>query len=453
MFYIFAAINFLLFPYQLFAADVVNNCDPEAEGLVLREEFCANPAKFICDENLNPHAIKPKQSALDFNSIYDDILHSREVQNELKANGLEGGIGCFSGDESNFNKCAQILEKAKEKKLYSFERKLKATRIFDKAKLMIKNYIDQRISYISPDQEDKIKALEALKDKVEGTNLYVGPLDPESASSFNAYFSKILPPSQQRWYHFIYEGYLKHTVVLEGMILLADESPGALLMAMLHEISHGIFPDNKDRPDFPFNNELQCLQRPDAANLKQNDLKCFTKILNRHKGDENSIFALKIQTTIDAIAEDKYSDLEIISLEEYAENGEIPCQISQINEGFSDWMATEAFAASSKLSGINSKAGLVSRDGKEYIDLLTSFSANREFGEWTSLFCDLYSDEKDSLSSHPKHATRLNYIQLIHPKIKFALGCRPSDVHNLKSLLNPVSQENRVYCGNNLNLR
>ena len=67
-----------------------------------------------------------------------------------------------------------------------------------------------------------------------------------------------------------------------------------------------------------------------------------------------------------------------------------------------------------------------------------------------------YLDKKYDLNretnraSHPVDEDRLNGIMLVHPRIKFALGCTPAQVDNLRDLNREPRQQGRVYCGGHL---
>lgn len=204
--------------------------------------------------------------------------------------------------------------------------------------------------------------------------------------------------------------------------MLPDNS---LFPIVAHELSHSIDPCSsisKIKPsEYPFNDTLKCLSGNDSVNARNGDNKMtiaarLAELKDlRDSGGAGSEQARRLKLEIAELNREN----ENKSAERCGSSG------SQLQEAFSDWMATEAFA-----EGLPDNETSARKAAFEGTGLFASLGCYQPppaklkaaMSECTEMFPEP-EDMGPSDNTHPFSSSRVNRIYMVHPKIKNALGC------------------------------
>lgn len=407
--------------------------------------LCANPAKYICQPSLNPYLNQEDRARKLFYQLNNASENDPSVKKYIASKTKKKNTNCFELDKESYQECLRLRNIPLSKALYTRERVDKSQALFEQAKVAIITALEKREKAVRELRiEDTLPILEEMKAAVAKSTLIFGSLDSEQ--DYNAYAVR-----SRKLDHF--------PVRLEGSILRVDDNPESLIVTFLHELSHHVgsyLPSIKKAADArsPFNKELQCLRRIDSVAAKSGDSDCIFRMAYKYEKSNpplaEELFSVGNQVRLLPGAEWKMPTLPI---------NEGLCQKGQVDEAFSDFLATEAMMNLEKLPPPDSLVGISSSNGQKIINVRQRMSLIPNFIKKLALHCADYQYEQTHprtdysiKDSHPSSEDRLNGIFLAHPLVKMALGCSSNNVHNLRDLNQPPLTSGKVYCGMHLYL-
>ncbi len=353
---------------------------------------CVLPSEWYCSKKLNQkydHKFKIAQEDYIYNYRIFNKKYYKQFDSNKKLTNKE--IEMKNTQFSNYL----------YSKYFTKERSLKVQKIFNNAKL------------------DLLQFLKVSLDKENAENL-TKIIKPISLS-----FGKVQSLTEQPYYS--YEArYYKGKVYIQAYIL-HHESPGFLYYTILHELAHAIDPCSYGKFDFSyknnsFKNVLECLHDKKSVEARRTDVQCLQSYVNKRIKAGKKPNALAVSTLESAKAGKVCAMVGIPS--NALESGEVGCVGNQINESFSDWLATEVFF-STKGSNIEQL--------EEYLS-----SAVGMFCENNNSLKALQRSAQIRNNGHGYHLhslDRINGIMLNHPVYKKINQCRQNSGKSLRNNL------------------
>lgn len=420
------------------------------------KNLCSNPAKYVCDENINSSLTNNKRSENQFNLIEQNAQKDPKVQKFISENSKKGGAYCFElEDNDDYNECAKLRYAIMEKNLFTKKRKDVALELFKKAKYSILKVLEKREQSLasfgmSSSKENLLKMISEIKE----AQLHFSSTDHLNLSYNAAARSRGLD-SDEVWYRFLGQ-YAKttNTIFLEGLIINAEYNPEALYRTLLHELSHFIDPSSKFRKDSkfsqnPFQRELMCLKREDSSYAQTGNAECFEKIGKKYRSKDP-----KFSDAVNLTAKFIRINPDVGWSSPRFPPDENECQLGQLGEAFSDWLASEAYLVDNPIVEFESMEGIYEKNGHRIVDIRQRFQLLPHLLESVASFCSHSNLEREILWTrekqkgiHPMSTDRLNAIMLAHPKIKEALGCSSAEIYQLQNLNENPLPQGFVYCG------
>jgi hypothetical protein len=390
-------------------------CGPSSETLDIRPEIqvdrtllCTNPAKVICDEKLNGDTTRKHLAAqLQFSALQKE----------------------YSKNPKGFHN-----------KLFTNKRKKSAINLVKQAKQTMTQLLRKKLK--DHPQRDQ------LIQKISNIEVHFGRDQVKQPLDYNMYATELRPLAETKT--------LQPTLVIQGFITMVDTEPEAFYFLLLHELSHFfdpcLFSSFYPKASFPFSNEVQCLKQDGSAGAHENDIGCFNKAAQKsnelgipiNKGIQNCFKMHKKNPQCAGKAEFESWDPRIKK-----------CNVTQINETFADWMATEALAESFKSPNIqneiHNRLGESADDAsaEDYTQALFRTQAWNQLRSQTGSLCpsmihsnnneELKANRNQRYKSHLRTEDRINSVIFAHPSFKKSLGCAKNHIDSPK--------HHSKYCG------
>jgi len=211
-------------------ACALDNSPSAVKAKSLPNRLCTHPSDYVCDGRVNPSSGLRAVYEMKLSDLQgDEAKTDPQFLDFLKKNGISSATPCKAlKSESLRQECRSILSGLLARAVLTPERKSKASAVFEKAKSAMKQYLG--------------KAQDALEHR-----------KPKSiaASKAASKLGKFKECLDQASLEFDSDGLQQSSLYAEGELctktakvhvsyqaLLAESHPEALLMNMLHEISH-----------------------------------------------------------------------------------------------------------------------------------------------------------------------------------------------------------------------
>mgnify|MGYP001583829407 CR=1 FL=1 len=401
-----------------------------------QERVCNNPAKYICNKNINPAV---------------DTLH--RTYNNLKTS-----LANAERDLSSSGVCSPSCRSAAERRVaqgqggtegaYSERRTNSAKQIFNRALGRITTMLRNKF----PAEASTLIQLLPARDSLHfaNQNRKMGQLE------WNAHSS------------------LTEGVTLGSMVMLVDNSNGEKILEQIltHEIAHMIDPCNfeklkKIRPNiyatYPLAGVAQCLSRsdglgaymkvdPNDGNMQGHYIGTARRQIENRPGnifspDSEDKKKEHIKTWLQDFNETTRATPSCMGISNaYAgANSEREFKQPQGGEAMADWLATESLADGLSLPTADDPQSVLSN-----------------FAPYISLMCQYYDQEKQcdlgahqelvmgrkNKDEHNLAVDRINRIFFANPKFNRALGCasRTQEINANSAPVGARGQGRTVYC-------
>lgn len=459
-----------LFFEILFLASLPALSTPVEGSTLNRTEFCRNPARFICDEKVNPYLRSILRKEKELEAIRVRAEHEPDIQQFIlsRPHSKPKGGGPLTWHDlesgTDQNECNDMVSHKVGLELYTKDRRSTAERLFGEARKSIIQALSRRAVYF--ESIGKRKEAQEVYDLyntlgglvlVFGRNKDVFSTKYElSAHYYPAEFSKEgdhVVSSFTKKHPTLPEHMVSGEVYIENLVYLADDNPEALRKILAHEIIHAIL---KNRIHL-FENEHKCVQRADSVAAALGSVECaeseaayFNQLAASFmKGSKGNLeYVAQAQPCVEmAKALRKDPDESGFNCSR--------CQQSQTWEALADLLGLDAIEYEkpkiaewkegvsdvSHLPGFDQVAKMAAAECSSH------YMEQKEIADQISESAQQAVRDRWAIDSHPLPEDRIGALLMAHPNYRY---CPTDNAIHLASLDSEPKQGDLIYCGPDL---